>query len=142
VIGLADRHGRSTEPVAGAGSGSLPVNQAEQGALLRALIEVDRETDQAVTRTRRRIYNTVAGIEEQRKTRRKQTGVILGASVLFITLLAPALWSSVETFRDGANFSDLQAQVYLLALMLFPVLIAAATAACLRHRRAEDREDY
>ena len=115
------------------------ISSAESDSLLRALTSVDNQADVAVSRTRRRIYNAMETMEAQRNGRRKQTGLILMISLLSVALLAPAIWCSVEVFRAGGHFADLQAQSYLLAVMLFPAIVAAGIAGYLRNHRREDQ---
>jgi hypothetical protein len=114
---------------------------AEQDALLHALTSADRRSDIAVARTRRRIYGAMQDIQAQRSGRRKQTGLVLMISVLFVLLLSPAIWCAVEVFRGGGHFVDMQAQTYLLALMLFPGIVAAGIAGYLRNQRREHQNE-
>jgi hypothetical protein len=110
---------------------------AEQVALVDALVRVDDRSDLAVSRTRRRIYSTVVDMEEQRKGRSKQRKMAIVMVVVIITLLAPAVWTSYLNFSEGAHFADLQSQIPLLAMMLFPGIAAVATASCIRqHKRS------
>ena len=103
--------------------------------LVQALTGSDRQADQTVSRTRRIVHSTVLNMEDQRRTRRTNSGLFLLASVICITLLAPALWSSVDSFMGGGHFSDPQTQTYLLGVMLFPGIVAAAIAAFVRTRK-------
>jgi hypothetical protein len=102
--------------------------------LVRALTGCDAQEGMAVSRTRRVVHGTVLNMEEQRTNRRKKMGVVLLASILFLTLLAPALWSSVDSFAAGAHFGDIQTQSYLLGVMLFPGIVAGAIAGFMRLR--------
>jgi hypothetical protein len=53
--------------------------------------------------------------------------------MVIVTLLAPAVWTSVLNFSAGAHFADLQTQIALLPMMLFPGIVAVATASYIRH---------
>jgi hypothetical protein len=103
------------------------------GALVEALTGADRRSDLAVFRTRRRVYSTVIDMEEQRKGRSSQSRRAIVIVTVLLTLLAPAVWSSVINFSSGAHFADLQTQISLLPLMLFPGIVAVATASYVRH---------
>jgi hypothetical protein len=100
-----------------------------------ALVGCDARADMAVSRTRRVVHSTVINMEEQRQKRRKKVGLTLLVSLLFLTLLAPALWSSMDSFVAGGHFADLQTQTYLLGVMLFPGIVAAAIAGFTWQRR-------
>lgn len=132
---LADRH------LLSAYSRPEVVSAAEQDALLHALTSADRRSDIAVARTRRRIYGAMEDMQAQRSGRRKQTGLVLMISVLFVLLLSPAIWCAVEVFRGGAHFVDMQTQTYLLALMLFPAIVAAGIAGYLRNQRRDNQHE-
>jgi hypothetical protein len=88
---------------------------------------------QPVFRTRRRVYSTVIDMEEQRKGRSRQSKLAIVMFTIVIILLAPAVWTSVLNFSAGAHFADLQTQIALLPLMLFPGIVAVATASYMRH---------
>ncbi len=103
--------------------------------LMGALVGCDARADMAVSRTRRVVHSTVINMEEQRQKRRKKVGLTLLVSLLFLTLLAPALWSSMDSFVAGGHFADLQTQTYLLGVMLFPGIVAAAIAGFTWQRR-------
>jgi hypothetical protein len=108
--------------------------------LVRALTGCDAREGLAVSRTRRNVHNTVISMEEQRSSRRKKAGLVFLVSLLFLTLLAPALWSSVDSFVAGGHFADLQTQTYLLGVMLFPGFVAAAIAGFTRQRNQSRRQ--
>jgi hypothetical protein len=123
-------------------SNRLPI-RVEAGSssredLVRALTGRDPGSDITVARTRRRVQTAVIDREEQRVGRRRQTGLVMMISLVVLSLLAPAIWSSVETLHAGGHFADFQTQTYLLALILFPALVAAATGAYIRGRERED----
>ena len=109
--------------------------------LVQALTGSDAQADQTVSRTRRIVHSTVLNMEEQRRTRRNKSGLFLLASIVCLTLLAPALWSSVDSFLGGGHFGDPQTQAYLLSVMLFPGIVAAAIAAVVRTRN-RSRNQY
>jgi hypothetical protein len=108
--------------------------------LVRALVGCDTRADLAVSRTRRVVQSKVIDMEEQRQNQRKKIGLTALVSLLFLTMLAPALWSSVDTFAAGAHFADLQTQTYLFGVMLFPGIVAAALAGFLRLRSQHRRQ--
>lgn len=117
---------------AGRAQGNVPVGES----LLEALTSVDGRADLAVARTRRRVYSTVVDMEEQRQYRSRQRRTALVACMIIVTFLAPAVWTSYLNFSGGAHFADLQSQISLLAVMLFPGIIAVATASYIRqHNR-------
>ncbi len=107
---------------------------SSHGDLIQALTGSDLKTDLAVSRTRRNVQSTLINMEEQSASRRKKTGMGILLSILFLTLLAPALWSSVDSFAAGSHFADFQTQTYLLGVMLFPGILAAAIAVIARQR--------
>jgi hypothetical protein len=107
--------------------------ELDRGALIEALVRVDDRSDRAVSKTRRRVYSTVIDMEEQRKGRIKQRKTAIGMCVVIVTLLAPAVWTTCMNFSEGAHFADLQSQIPLLAMMLFPGIAAVATASYMRH---------
>ena len=111
-----------------------PSSAASRADLVQALTSSDTQSDQAVSRTRRIVHSTVLNMEDERQSRRRKSGLFLFASVVCITLLAPALWSSVDSFLGGGHFGDAQTQAYLLAVMLFPGIVAAAIAMLVRQR--------
>jgi hypothetical protein len=111
----------------------VPGAQPDQGTLVAALTSVDGRADLAVFRTRRRVYSTVIDMEEQRKGRSRQSKLAIVMFTIVIILLAPAVWTSVLNFSAGAHFADLQTQIALLPLMLFPGIVAVATASYMRH---------
>jgi FtsH-binding integral membrane protein len=107
--------------------------ESDKGALVDALTHVDDRSVLAVSRTRRRVYSTVVDMEEQQKGRTKQRKMAMVMFLVIITLLAPAVWTSYLNFSEGAHFADLQSQISLLAVMLFPGIAAVATATYMRH---------
>jgi hypothetical protein len=113
---------------------------SSQEELVRALTGSDAQEGLAVSRTRRNVHNTVINMEEQRSSRRKKAGLVFLVSLLFLTLLAPALWSSMDSFVAGGHFADLQTQTYLLGVMLFPGFVAAAIAGLTRQRNQNRRQ--
>lgn len=113
----------------------------DQDALVRALTEVDSQSDLAVNRTRRRIYGANLDMDQQRKDRRRQRRFVIVFYLAFLTLLTPALWTSLESFMGGAHFADPQTQTYLLPLMLFPGIVAVATIAFKKHHDRESRRE-
>lgn len=117
------------------------VSAPDQDALLRALTGVDRQSDLAVSRTRRRVYGANLDMDEQRKYRRRQSRFVIVFYLAFLTLLTPALWTSLESFMGGAHFADPQTQTYLLPLMLFPGIVAVATIAFKKHHDRESRRE-
>ena len=102
--------------------------------LIQALTRSDLHIDQTVSRTRRNVQSTVIGLEERKQIRRKNSGLMLIVTLIFLTLLAPALWSSMNSFSSGAHFSDFQTQADLLGVMLFPGIVAAAIAGFTQQR--------
>lgn len=114
--------------------------QSSREDLVRALTGSDTQEGMAVSRTRRVVHSAVINMEEQKTNMRKKTGIALLASLLFLTLLAPALWSSVDSFASGSHFADLQTQTYLLGVMLFPGIMAAAIAGFMRQRSNQHRQ--
>jgi hypothetical protein len=119
---------------------SVPGLSSSQDDLVRALTGCDLQADLAVSRTRRNVQSTVINMGEERQTRRRNAGLVLLASLLFLTLLVPALWSSVDTFAAGSHFADMQTQSYLLGVMLFPGIIVAAIAVFTRQRNQGRRQ--
>ncbi len=115
---------------------------SDESTLLSALTSVDLHADQAVNRTRRRVYGANLEMNQQRKDRRRQSRLVIVFSIGFLTLLTPALWSSLESFMAGAHFADPQTQAFLLPLMLFPGIVAAATIAFKRHHDREGRSEF
>ncbi len=115
-----------------------PVSSRDE--LVHALTSSDDQSAQTVSRTRRIVHSTVLNMEDQRRSRRTKSGLFLFASVVCLTLLAPALWSSVDSFLGGGHFGDPQTQAYLLSLMLFPGIVAAAIAAIVRTRNRNQFE--
>lgn len=113
----------------------------EQSSLLRALTGVDQQTDLAVNRTRRRVLSANLDRHQQRRERVKQSRMVIVVCLAFLTLLTPALWTSVESFLGGAHFADPQMQTFLLPLMLFPGIIAAAIVVFKKHHDGENRRE-
>lgn len=107
---------------------------SDQTGLLDALTRVDVQSDLAVTRTRRLVYSTMIDMEEQRKGRRSERKMTIVMVTILVVLLAPVVWTSVLNFSAGAHFADMQSQIALLSLMLFPGIVAVATASYVRHR--------
>jgi hypothetical protein len=120
---------------------SAEVSSMDEGALLRALTSVDRQTDLAVNRTRRRVYSANLDMDQQKKDRRKQGRLVAVFCVAFLTLLTPVLWTSLESLLSGAHFADPQTQTFLLPLMLFPGIVAVATIAFKKHHDRESRRE-
>ena len=114
--------------------------QSTREELVRALTGCDAREGLAVSRTRRVVHGAVIHMEEQRTNSRKKTGTVLLVALLFLTLLAPALWSSVDSFAAGSHFADMQTQTYLLGVMLFPGIVAAAIAGFTRQRANSRRK--
>ena len=114
---------------------------AEDSALLNALTGVDKQTDLVVNRTRRRVFCANLDRDQQKKDRRKQSRMIAVFCLLFLILLTPALWTSIDSFLAGAHFVDTQAQMYLLPLMLFPGIVAIAIIAFKKQQDRESRRE-
>ena len=119
----------------------IEVSAVDESVLLRALTTVDRQADLAVNRTRRRVYGANLDMDQQKKDRRKQGRLVVVFCIAFLTLLTPALWMSVESLLAGAHFADPQTQTYLLPLMLFPGIVAAAIIAFKKHHDRESRSE-
>ena len=118
----------------GSNQGQPDCGSTSREELLRALTGCDAQEGLAVSRTRRVVHGAVLNMEEESANRRRKTGIALLATLLFLTLLAPALWSSVDAFAAGNHFGDMQTQSYLLGVMLFPGIVAAAIAGFTRLR--------
>ncbi len=114
---------------------------ADENALLRALTGADQQTDLAVNRTRRRVYSAHLDMDQQKKDRSRQGRIVAVFCLAFVTLLTPALWTTLESFLGGAHFADPQTQTYLLPLMLFPGIVAAATIAFKKHHDRVSRRE-
>ena len=110
--------------------------------LLSALTGVDKRTDLAVNRTRRRVFSANLDRDQQKKDRRRQSRMMAVFCLFFLILLTPALWTSFDSFLAGAHFADTQAQMYLLPLMLFPGIVAIAIIGFKKQQDRESRREF
>lgn len=115
---------------------------ADDSALLRALTGVDKQIDLAVSRTRRRVFSANLDRDQHKKDLRKQSRMIVVFCLVFLILLTPALWTSIDSFLAGAHFADTQAQMYLLPLMLFPGIVAIAIIGFKKQQDREGRREF
>ena len=119
----------------------ISVASSEQNALVTALTSADSRSDLAVSRTRRRVYGANLELNQQRQDRRRQSRLVTVFCLLFLVLLTPALWTTIESFLSGAHFADPQAQTYVLSLMLFPGIVAVAIIGFKKHQDREGRRE-
>lgn len=82
----------------------------------------------AAEKTRRAVMGAVIQMREQRTERRRSCGIALLVCAVLLVLLSPVIWGGVDEWIGGASLGDLQAQMTLLALVVFPALLAALFA--------------
>lgn len=82
----------------------------------------------AAEKTRRAVMGAVIQMREQQSQRRRSRGIALLVCAVLLVLLSPVIWGGVDEWISGDRLGDLQAQMTLLALMVFPALLAALFA--------------
>jgi hypothetical protein len=105
--------------------------------LLSALAgkEAGRERDVAF-RTRRVVAASLGVMQDQKEGRKRGRALALAAMLMVILALAPLLWRLVDELMDGANLSDMDIQLSLLACVVCPAILAAALVAGWMRKRS------
>lgn len=97
--------------------------------LLGVLVGKDAQGSQRVAeRTRRAVRMAVIARQEKQAGNRRTLGIALAVCLGILTLLAPALWSSVDDLVAGEHLGDIPTEVALMVMILFPAVIAALIA--------------
>jgi hypothetical protein len=97
--------------------------------LVAALVGRDAQGSQRVAeRTRRTVRIAAMARREEQAGKRRTLGIAMAVCLGILTLLAPALWSSVDDLVAGEHFGDIPTQVALMVMILFPAVIAALIA--------------
>lgn len=97
--------------------------------LLGALAGKDAQGSRRVAdRTRRSVRVAVVARREEKAGKRRSFAVAIAFCLGILTLLAPAMWSSLDDLGLGEHFGDLPMQLTLLLIVLLPAVIAALLA--------------
>jgi hypothetical protein len=107
--------------------------------LIAALVGRDAQGSQRVAElTRRTVRMAAMARREEQAGKRRTLGIAMAVCLGILTLLAPALWSSVDDLVAGEHFGDIPTQVALMVMILFPAVIAALIAGWQTRRGMEN----
>lgn len=127
---------------AGNPAGEPTINKARKGGdvgasdLLGALTGRQAGRERAVAEKTRRVVMASLGVmEEQKAGRKRSRSVALASLLVMLIALGPFVWRVADDLINGERLNDIATQTSLLALVLFPAVLAAVVIAGWSRRR-------